>query len=194
VKDPFSFTGPDFKHGLVIFVNTTRAMFCNSSQLAFEQAVSDWIDGGFQGPPPDFSGEPPGAIDTIDAWLHDSPMGVIANTRGWQRGLHMELWVLDAPSDSVGVGACLDTDDANQMFASGTSDFNGMSNDFWYAAASDPSISRPWGLDSTAGRGPVTTPDGKGYRYSWSFHQHIPCDGAPAPVCEVAKFRLQPIG
>jgi hypothetical protein len=105
----------------------------------------------------------------------------------------MELWVLDDPDDRVGVGACLDTDDADELFASGTSTFRGVGTDF-YGAVFEGTTRRPSFIDHTQGGGVVTTPDGDRYDYSWFFHQHIPCEDAdPDPFCEVAHFQLRPL-
>jgi hypothetical protein len=194
VRDPFPFTGPDFENRLVIFLNTTRELFCIPEQIAFEQAVDNWLDDGMVGPPPEPTAQP-GATGTLGAWVNETPMGTHVTTRGWQSGLHMELWVMDDPEDAATVGACLDTDDAAQLFASGdTSSFRAQATDFDYLAASDPSIARPWALDSSDGRGRVSTPAGEEYVYSWSFHQHVPCEGSPDPVCEVFQSSLRPVG
>lgn len=190
--DAFPFTGPDFEHDLVIFVNTSRAEFCTPEQLAFEAAVGEWLAGGMMGPFPEGSGPPPVGRVAFPVQLVDTPQGVIANTRGKVRGLHMELWVLDDPQDRVGVGACLDTDDANQLFASGTSTFRGFVTDFYGAIFTDE-VNRPVFVDHTQGGGVVTTPDGDRYDYSWFFHQHVPCEDGPGPRCEVARFALRPL-
>ena len=189
VEDPFAFTAPDFQHGLAIFVNTDRASFCTPQQEAFEQAVRDWLDGGMQGPSPDDPVPPPMGFVGLSAYFLDTPMGVIATTRGKIDGLTMELWKLDDPADQLGIGACLDTNDANELFASGTGSFSGMVTDY-FGEVFDGGISRPSFLERTHGDGIVTTPDGDSYHYSWSFRQHIPCDG-PGPRCEVAKFKLR---
>ena len=189
VEDPFPFTAPDFDNGLVIFVNTDRASFCTPEQVAFEQAVQDWLDGEMQDPFPD---EPaPVGFVGLPAYLLDTPMGVIATTRGKVRGLTMELWRIDDPADQLGIGACLDTNDANELFASGTGSFSGLTTDY-FGEVFGGEVPRPSFLDRTRGDGTVTTPDGDSYHYSWSFRQHIPCDG-PGPRCEAANFRLRPL-
>jgi hypothetical protein len=193
IADPFPFTGPDFENDLVIFVNTTRAEFCTPEQIAFEQAVADWLAGGMVGPFPEDPTPPPTGRVAFPAYLVETPQGVIANTRGTIEGLVMELWVLDDPDDRVGVGACLDTDDADELFASGTSTFRGVGTDF-YGAVFEGTTRRPSFIDHTQGGGVVTTPDGDRYDYSWFFHQHIPCEDAdPDPFCEVAHFQLRPL-
>ena len=191
VEDPFPFTGPDFEHGFAIFVNTDRASFCTPGQVVFEQAVRDWLDSGMQGPFPDEPVPPPVGFVGLPAYFLDTPMGVIATTRGEVRGLTMELWRLDDPADRLGIGACLDTDDANELFASGTGSFSGLATDY-FGEVFGGEVPRPSFLDRTRGDGIVTTPDGDSYHYSWSFRQHIPCDG-PGPRCEVANFRLRPL-
>jgi hypothetical protein len=191
VEDPYPFTGPDFDHGLVIFVNTDRASFCTPEQMAFEQAVRDWLDGGMQGPFPDDAEPRPVGFVGLPAYFLDTPMGVIATTRGPVRGLTMELWRLDDPADRLGIGACLDTNDANELFASGTGSFSGMVTDY-FGAVYDGEVPRPSFLDRTRGDGIVTTPDGADYHYSWSFRYHVPCDG-PGPRCERTTFRLRPL-
>lgn len=192
VEDPFAFTGPDFQHDLAIFVNTDRASFCTPQQMAFEQAVRDWLDGGSQGPFPEDPVPPPVGFVGLPAYFLDTPLGVIATTRGKVDGLTMELWKLDDPADQLGIGACLDTNDANERFASGTGRFSGMVTDY-FGEVFDGGIPRPSFLDRTRGDGIVSTPDGDSYHYSWSFRQHVPCDG-PGPRCEVTRFQLRPLG
>jgi hypothetical protein len=189
VEDPFAFTGPDFDHGLAIFVNTDRASFCTPQQIAFEQAVRAWVDGGMQGPFPDDPMPPPVGFVGLPGYLLDTPMGVIATTRGPVHGLTMELWRIDDPADRLGIGACTDTDDANELFAAGTGSFSGFVTDY-FGSVFAGEVPRPSFLDRTRGDGIVTTPEGADYHYSWSFRQHIPCDG-PGPRCEVATFKLR---
>lgn len=191
--DPFPFTGPDFDNGLAIFVNTTREEFCTSEQIAFEQAVADWIADGAVGPFPDDPDPAPVGRVAFPIQQVETPQGVITTTRRPVDGLIMELWMLDDPGDRVGVGACLDTDDADELFASGTGSFRGVVTDF-YGAVFGGEVTRPMFIDHTQGGGVVVTPDGDRYDYSWFFHQHIPCDDRPAAVCEVAKFRLRSLG
>lgn len=190
--DAFPFTGPDFDHDLAIFVNTSRESFCSDAQVAFEQAVADWLEGGMQGPFPDDPSPPPIGDVAFPVQFVDTPNGVIATTRGVVDGLHMELWTLDDPADRLGIGACLDTDDANELFASGTGTFRGVTTDF-FGAVFGGDVARPSFIDHTQGGGVVTTPDGDRYHYSWFFHQHVPCDDGPGPRCEVATFRLRPL-
>jgi hypothetical protein len=193
IADPFPFTGPDFENDLAIFVNTTRAEFCTPEQIAFEQAVADWLAGGMVEPFPEEPTSPPMGRVAFPAYLVETPQGVIATTRGTVDGLVMELWVLDEPDDRLGVGACLDTDDADELFASGTGAFRGVVTDV-FGAVFEGETRRPRFIDHTQGGGVVTTPDGEQYDYSWFFHQHIPCeDTDPDPVCEVDRFQLRPL-
>jgi hypothetical protein len=190
--DPFPFTAPDFDNDLVIFLNTTREEFCTPEQIAFEQAVADWLAGGGVGPFPEDPDPAPDGHVAFPIQQVDTPQGVITTTRRTVEGLVMQLWVLDDSEDQVGVGACLDTDDANELFAAGTGSFRGVVTDF-YGAVFAGEASRPMFIDHTQGGGVVTTPDGDRYDYSWFFHQHIPCDERPDPVCEVANLRLRPL-
>lgn len=190
--DPVAFTAPDFANDLVIFVNTSREAYCDDIQLEFERVVSEWLEGGMQGPFPGDDFPPAVGFVAFPVQLVDTPQGVIAMTRGNVEGLHMELWMLDDPEDQVGVGACLDTDDANELFAVGTSTFNGRVTDFYGAFFAGES-QRPTFIDHTQGAGVVTTPYGDRYDYSWFFHQHVPCDDGPGPRCEVVNTRLQPL-
>jgi hypothetical protein len=191
-SDAFPFTGPDYENSLVIFVNSSRETFCTPEQVEFEQAVRDWLDAGMQGPFPDEPLPHPQGLGSFPIQLVDTPMGVIVNTRGPAQGLHMELWVLDDASDQVGVGACLDTDDADELFGTGTGSFRGFVTDA-FGLLFSAQLARPWFIDHTQGSGEVTSPDGERYSYSWMFHQHIPCDGAPGPVCETSTFQLRPL-
>lgn len=187
---PLAFTGPDFTHDLVIFVNTSREAYCDDVQLEFERVVAEWLDGGMEGPFPGDDFPPAVGFVALPVQLVDTAQGVIATTRGNVEGLHMELWVLDDPEDQVGVGACLDTDDADQLFATGTSTFNGYVTDL-YGAVFEGEAQRPRFVDHTHGGGVVTAPDGDRYDYSWFYHQHAPCEDGPGPRCEVAKHQLR---
>jgi hypothetical protein len=191
-SDAFPFTGPDYENNLAIFVNSSRETFCTPQQVEFERAVRDWLDGGMQGPFPDEPSPHPQGLDSFPIQLVDTPMGVIVNTRGPAEGLRMELWVLDDPSDQVGVGACLDTDDADELFGTGTGSFRGFVTDA-FGLFFSAQLARPWFIDHTQGSGEVTSPSGERYSYSWMFHQHIPCEGAPGHACETATFQLRPL-
>ena len=181
---PLAFTGPDFDNDLVIFLNTTRDDYCDEEQVEYELAVAEWLEGGMVGTPPGEDLEPAVGIEAIPAKIVATPKGLIATARA--SDLYIELWRLDDPGDQLGVDACLDTDDANERVATGTSTFKGFVNDLGGEGL------RPTSIDHTQGRAQVSGAGGT-YRYTWFFHQHLPCVDGPGPRCEVARFDLRPL-
>lgn len=184
-NDPFAFTAPDYVHGLAIFVNTSRDSFCVPEQVAREQAIVDWILGGMVDPFPEGVMERPEGFTTWTPQLIDSPKGAIAHLR--ESGQYLELWTLDQPEDSFGVGACLDTDDSGELFATGTASVKATATDLFETGA------RPHALDHFSGKGEVVATDGTAYSYSFFYHQLVPCDPDKPPRCEVVRNVLKPL-
>lgn len=182
--DPFAFTGPDYDNGFAVFVNTSRAAFCVPEQVEREQKVVDWLLAGMVDPFPDGVFERPPGFTTWTPKVIDSPKGVIAHLR--ESDQHLEMWRLDAPEDSFGIGACLDTDDANERFATGTTSIKATATDLFESGG------RPHAVDHLSGRGTVVGTDGTAYAYSFLYHQLIPCDPDKAPRCEVVRAALAP--
>ena len=182
---PLAFTGPDLDNDLVIFLNTSREAYCDEEQVEYELAAAEWLEGGMVGPPPGEDLQPAVGFEAIPAKLVATAKGLIATARA--SDLHMELWRLDDSEDQLGIGACLDTDDQDELVATGTSTFKGFINDL------EGGELRPTSIDHTQGRAQVTGVDGTTYRYAWFFHQHVPCVDGPGPRCEVARFDLRPL-
>lgn len=181
-NDPFAFTGPDFDHGLVVFINTSREAFCTDEQTAREQAFVDWIEGGMTDPFPEWALERPEGFETWTPKVIDSPHGVIANLK--ESDQYIELWWMDEPEDSFGVGACLDSDDRDEMFAAGTASIKATATDLFEGGL------RPAAIDHFRGRADLVGVDGSDYRYSFSWRLILPCEEPPGRPCEVARFAL----
>jgi len=181
-EDPFAFTGPDYDHGLVVFINTSRESFCTEEQVGRELALVEWIEGGMVDPFPEWALERPAGFQTWTPKVIDSPHGVIANLK--ESGQYIELWWLDEPEDSYGIGACLDTDDRDALFATGTADIKATATDLFESGL------RPVALDHVKGSADLASVDGQDYRYSFSWRALIPCQEPPGRPCEVTHFAL----
>jgi len=181
-EDPFAFTGPDFDHRLVVFINTSRDAFCTDEQVARELAFVEWIEGGQVDPFPEWALERPEGFEAWTPMLIDSPQGVIGHLN--ESDQYIEMWWMDEPEDSYGVGACLDSDDRDEMFATGTADIKATVTDFFEGGL------RPAALDHFRGSAALTGADGRDYRYSFSWRLILPCHEPPGRPCEVALFAL----
>lgn len=178
-EETFPILFPDFDNEVVVFINTTRAMICTPEQIAFEEWILDGADGPPPGPGFEFEGIHPIAVQS--KMVGD---GVVVNlAKGSNLGT--ELWVLDDPAD-LGAGPCTDTDDKMEMFAEGTSRWQGNDNDFF-------------GSDTRAnafgdrGKASLTGADGQSYTYTHRFHVnsrcYVPEAGPPACLLESATLR-----
>lgn len=181
-EDPFAFTGPDFTHGLAVFINTSREAFCTDAQVERELAIVAWIEGGMVDPFPEWALERPQGFDTWTPTVIDSPHGVIANLKEGDQ--YIELWWLDEPEDAFGVGACLDTDDRGELFATGTADIKATATDLFEAGL------RLAAIDHFRGRADLVGVDGSDLSYSFSWRSILPCQDPPGRPCEVARFAL----
>lgn len=181
-EDPFAFTGPDFTHGFVVFINTSRDAFCTDAQVKRELAIVEWIDGGMVEPFPEGALERPEGFETWTPKVIDSPHGVIGHLN--ETDQYIELWWLDEPQDAFGVGACLDTDDRLELFATGTAGIKANATDLFEGGL------RPAAVDHVRGRADLVGADGSDYRYSFSWRLILPCDEPPGRPCEVTKFAL----
>jgi hypothetical protein len=182
-EDPFAFTGPDFEHGFAVFINTSREAFCTDEQVAREQAFIDWIaDGAIEEDFPEWALERPAGFETWMPQTIDSPKGLIAQLN--ESDQHIELWWLDEPEDAFGVGACLDTDDRYELFASGSATIKGTANDLFESGL------RPAAIDYIRGTADLQGVDGSDYRYTFSWRLILPCTEPPGRPCEVSKFAL----
>ncbi|MFN2344840.1 MAG: hypothetical protein ABR616_03895 [Dermatophilaceae bacterium] len=182
-EDPFAFTGPDFEHGFVVFINTSRQAFCSDEQVAREQAIIDWIgNGAVEEEFPEWALERPAGFETWTPQTIDSPKGLIAQLN--ESDQHIELWRLDEPEDAFGVGACLDTDDRHELFASGSATIKGTVNDLFESGL------RPASVDYIRGTADLQGVDRSDYRYTFSWRLMLPCTEPPGRPCEVARFSL----
>jgi hypothetical protein len=181
-EDPFAFTGPDFTHRLVVFVNTSRESFCTEEQVERELAIVEWIEGGMVDPFPEWALERPAGFQTWTPMVIDSPHGVIAHLS--ESDQYTELWLMDAPEDSYGVGACLDSDDRDELFATGTATIKATATDLFEGGL------RPAALDHVRGSADLVGVDGRDYSYSFSWRLILPCQEPPGRPCEVARFAL----
>lgn len=181
-EDPFAFTGPDFDHGFAVFINTSRESFCTEEQVERELAFVEWIEGGMVDPFPEWALERPAGFQTWTPMVIDSPHGVIAHLR--ESDQYTELWRMDAPEDSYGIGACLDTDDRDELFATGTATIKATATDLFEDGL------RPAAIDHFRGSADLVGVDGHDYRYSFSWRLILPCQEPPGRPCEVARFAL----
>jgi hypothetical protein len=181
-EDPFAFTGPDVDNGFAVFINTSREAFCTEEQVAREVAFVDWIEGGMVGPFPEWALERPEGFETWTPKIIDGPKGVIGNLK--ETDQYIELWWLDDPEDAFGVGACLDTDDRLELFATGTADIKATATDLFEEGL------RPAAIDHFRGTADLVGVDGSDYAYSFSWRLILPCTEPPGRPCEVTKFSL----
>lgn len=180
---PITNTHPDLENDLAVFVNTSRDAYCTPEVIAFEEAVVAWLESGGAFP------EEPAFTDGFELISGKTKVtgqgAVVASINA--RGLHIELWVLDAPEDRPFVGPCLDTDDANTMFGSGTSTLQGRDNDFDNSGTRGNSFGE-------RGRANVSGDSGD-YAYSWKFHLNSKCytpeDGPPSCLLDTATLRAK---
>jgi hypothetical protein len=179
-EETFSIIFPDFENGVAVFVNTSRALTCTPDQIAFEE----WILGGEVGDPPG----PGFEFEGIDPIAFQSKMvgdGVIVER--WKgSNLHTELWELDDPVD-LGAGPCTDTDDKMEMFADGTSRWQGNDNDIFGSDTRGNAF-------GDRGKASLTgAQDGESYTYTARFHVnsrcYVPEAGPPACLVESASLR-----
>lgn len=182
-EEAFAFTGPDFDNGFVVFINTSRAAFCSAEQVAREQAIIDWIEtGAVEEDFPEWALERPAGFETWTPIVVDTPKGAVASLR--ETGQHIELWRMDDPADAPGVGACTDTNDRDEVFATGTAHIKATVNDLFGQGL------RPAALDHTRGSAALAGADGSDYRYTFSWRLILPCTEPPGRPCEVSKFSL----
>jgi hypothetical protein len=146
--EPYSeawvFVVPVFDEDLTgaLFLNTTREAFCTPEQVAFEAALTEWL----QTPEEerdDMAPEPPqmepsglvpltGRRNELRPGDETQPPVVVLHASA--SGLPAEFWAFDpgiVDEDTLGVGPCLDTDQANTRLATGTGDWRiGTNNEF----------------------------------------------------------------
>lgn len=178
--ETFPILFPDFDNEVVVFINTTRATICTPEQIAFEEWILDGAEGQPPGPGFEFEGIDPIAVQS--KMVGDGVFVTLAKGSN----LHTELWVLDNPAD-LGAGPCTDTDDKMEMFADGTSRWQGNDND---QLGSD-TRGNAFGDRGKASLTGVA--DGQSYTYTHRFHLnsrcYVPEAGPPACLLDSAALR-----
>jgi hypothetical protein len=177
LEDPFAYTTPDVENGLVVFVNTSREAFCTDLQVSRELAILAWLEAGMVDPFPEWALERPDGFETWTPMLNDTPRGAIVHLD--ESDQHLEAWWMDEPEDATGVGACTDSDDRLELFATGTVDLRAIANDFFGSGLRGASI------EHFRGSGELTGVDGTEYRYRFSYRLMLPCNEPPGRPCEV---------
>jgi hypothetical protein len=194
--EPIAFGFPDFENGYAVFVNTSRAAVCTQEQLDKEQAIldweadfEDWVEAG--NPPEDFPDpRPPGDYffppdDLIPVKGKATGKGAIVfQAKG--SDLYIELWVLD-DEEHLGVGPCTDTDDSDEMFATGTTRYRSNDNDLFGSETRGNAF-------GDGGKAALTAvADSQNYTYNWVFHINSRCHGPEfgPPACLVERASLR---
>jgi hypothetical protein len=170
-------------NGLVVFINASREAFCSDEQVAREQAIIGWLEAGaVEEDFPEWAIERPAGFETWTPLVVDVPKGAVARLN--ESGQHIELWRLDDPADAPGLGACTDTDDRDELFATGTASIKSTVSDLFGQGL------RPAALDHTRGHADLVGVDGADYRYTFSWRLILPCTEPPGRPCEVSNFAL----
>jgi hypothetical protein len=180
--EPIVFLFPDESLGLVVLINTDRETYCTPDQVAWEEAVLAWLEGGEVGDPPEPPAEPEG-FDSVSFMEIETGRGaVVAQFKG--AGLVTEVWELDA--DAALVGPCTDTDDAMHLIGSGTARLIGNDNDLLGSGTRGNAF-------GDRGRATLVDEDGNRLRYSWKFHINSRCHGPEfgPPACLVQSSSLR---
>lgn len=195
-EDTFPIAFPDFENGFAVFVNTSRELVCTPEREAFEAWEFEFGEAFFVWteilgmPAEDFPGDPPPAdpgpfpaIDPIAIQGKETGKGAIVQ-KATGSDLPTELWVLD--EEDLGVGPCSDTDDADELFATGTTRWQANDNDFF---GSD-TRSNAFG---DRGKATLEGVDGMAYTYMFKFHINSRCHGPEfgPPACLVDSATLR---
>ncbi len=181
-REPILFLFPDFDLGLVVLINTDRETYCTPDQVAWEEALLAWLEGGMVGDPPEPPAEPEG-FDLVSFKQKETGKGaVVQQFKG--SGLSVEIWELDA--DAPGIGPCTDTDDAMHLIGSGTARFIGNDNDLFGSGTRGNAF-------GDRGTASIVDDEGNRLRYSWWFHINSRCHGPDdgPPACLLVGSRLQ---
>jgi len=135
--EPAMLLFPDTENGFAVFWNVTRDNFC------------DWVDGGFEGPPPVEQLVTTNFQVTDDGALQ----GRFTATRP------IELWAFDDDVPPL-IGACEDTDDQTGPWATGYARASGADDDF-------EGMTLPLNTFGDKGDGHVYDSEGAAWSYSW---------------------------
>jgi hypothetical protein len=147
-----------------------------------ELAFVEWSEGGMVDPFPEWALERPEGSDTCPPMVIDSPKAVIAHLR--ESDQYIKLWWRDEPEDSFGIGACLDTDDRDELFATGTATIRATATDLFDGGR------RPAAVDHFRGSAALVGVDGSNYGYSFSWRSITPCEEPPGRPCDATRFAL----
>ena len=179
--EPLILVSPDFELGLVLFVNTDRDTICTAEQVAFEEALLAWIEGGEVGDPPVDPGFPAG-FEMVSFLVKETGKGaLVQHILG--SGLPSEVWQMDP--DAPGIGPCTDTDDVLTRVGTGSARFRANDNDVFGSGTRG---------NAFGDRGIINLVDDEGnaLRYTWRFHTNSRChlDEDQGPVCLVEGTAL----
>jgi hypothetical protein len=181
-SEPILFSFPDTTLGLVVLINIDRASICTPEQIAFEEALIDWLEGGEVGEPPEPPADPEG-FDLVSFQQLETGQGAVVQLFK-ASGLYVEIWEMDA--DAPLVGPCTDTDDAMHLIGSGTARFIANDNDLFFSDTRANAF-------GDRGIANISDDEGNRFRYSWMFHINSRCfapeDGPPA--CLIQRSSLQ---
>ena len=184
VEVPEFFSFPDQGSELAVFINISRDEVCTDDQVAFEEAIIDWLEGGMVGPPPDEPATSPEGRELVTLQFNAVKSGALIGQIS-EKDLYIELWELDSLDNRPFVGPCTDTDDDGGLFATGTSTYRANDNDFFGSGSRGNSF-------GDRGRADVEDADGNEYVYSWMFHLNSNCyapgDGPPACLRDVGSL------
>ena len=179
--EPAFFVFPDFDLGLVVFINMDRETLCTAEQVAFEEALTAWIEGGELGDPPEEPAAPEG-FEPVSFLVQETAQGaIVQHLLGL--ALVAEVWEMDA--DAPGIGPCTDTDDALNLIGTGTAEINANDNDLFGSGTRG---------NAFGDRGVINLldEDGNTLRYSWLFHVNSQCHFfGDEPNCVVERSSLK---
>ena len=147
ISEPLFINFPDPNNGVVVFWNITREDFCA------------WEATGFEGPPP--------VEQNITQTLIETGKGAIVSR--WSATRSLELWTLNEDADFS--GACADTDDSTEPWATGSATVRANDNDLDVSGTRTNSF-------GDRGNGQVWDQTGERWSYSWVFRAHINRYGA----------------
>lgn len=163
VEEPIFLLTLDVKHDKAVFWNITRDHFC------------EWVEGGFEGPPP--------VQSLVDAQIKETGQGALVAR--FDATSDLELWDLDDPANPQ--DPCSDTDGQPGPWAQGVAKVSVNDNDL------DVSGTRRNSFGDT-GTGKVTDATGGAWHYSWTFRAHCSVDCEFDFSVKAENFTLRRLG
>ncbi len=160
IEEPIVLVFPDLTYGIAVFWNTTR------------EAICQWEEGGFQGPPP--------YEELVTVRLKETGKGAVVGS--FQALRSIEIWHLDDDADLS--GPCADTDDQSGPLAKGTARVQGHDNDLFVSGTRVNAFGEH-------GQGNLRGADGSHWHYSWTFLAHIDRTGDFRVVVERSNLRMR---